>query len=502
MVLHSTLSGADLHDPKGVSPTPVVIVDNVGSAYLIEDDNGDAYFDITTTNSSEAISLGNTTTNPDVVVVGTGEMKADVFVVRELASAPSTSSLVQVGKLYSKDVSGQTELHYIDEDGNETQITSAGSIAGAGGGTLDSAYDYGGAHLGRQINIDSGFPVQLTGSGISVAALETTGFISMTTTDTVVGGSTHGTPSGNSTIFGYGSTGNGAVSVSVGYSTTVTAADGVAIGAQATAGGGARAIAIGRLSTAGSADSVAIGRSAATTSTNQVVWGSNSYYYTEYVVGGGVTDTNTRTLNLHTSDASGTDVEGWALQLGAGRGTGTGPGGRIALRTSPPGSTGSSLNSWFDAMGVDPETGTACPNGEAFIATNTTTDPRRYTSGATSVSSVSGGTHNVVDVGNHTNNTSQMGWIQIQVTVLAQGTANAETYFLANSFILNSSGTLTVGTAVKYATSIAIGSSVLTDADIISSGTAIQVDWTASSSDNYDVVWSAEWHFGPAPNIS
>lgn len=35
--------------------------------------------------------------------------------------------------LYEKDVSAKVELHYLDEDGNEVQITSAGSLKGQGG---------------------------------------------------------------------------------------------------------------------------------------------------------------------------------------------------------------------------------------------------------------------------------------------------------------------------------------------------------------------------------
>lgn len=35
------------------------------------------------------------------------------------------------GMLYAKDVSSKAELHYIDEDGNEVQITTSGSVSGA-----------------------------------------------------------------------------------------------------------------------------------------------------------------------------------------------------------------------------------------------------------------------------------------------------------------------------------------------------------------------------------
>lgn len=74
MPTHASLSGADLHNPKGVYPTPCEIPDNCSTAYLIEDENGDNYFLIDTTNSSEKIEFGNTTTNPDYYFLGSGNV--------------------------------------------------------------------------------------------------------------------------------------------------------------------------------------------------------------------------------------------------------------------------------------------------------------------------------------------------------------------------------------------------------------------------------------------
>lgn len=497
MVIHSTLTGADNHDPRGVNSDPLILADDTVNVLLWEDSNADPYFAISTSNGFEVLSFGNGTTNPDLELLGDGEIRGVAFTVRELAASPSATA--SQGKLHGLDVSGETELHYVSSDGTVTQLTGAG--AGGGGVTLDGAYDFGGAHLGRQINVDSGFPVQLTAGASTDVALSVTGEIAFTTTNTVVGGGTHNTPGTNASLYGSDSKATGSSGVAIGYAANCTALDGIAFGTQSTAGSGARAMAFGRLAVATYADSIAFGRSSAATATNQILFGNPSYYYTELVLGGGDTDGNARTLTVRPSNATGTNTGGWRLDLQAGLGTGTGAGGVAALRTSVPGTTGSSLNSAFDAVGVDPSTTGAAPNGEAFIASNTTTDPRRYSSGATSVSTVSGGTHSIVDLSQYTNSTSQMGWIRVQVTVLVSGSTDCSTYFLANAFVLDSAGTMTLGTAVKYATAIDIGTGALSDADITASTQTLEVDWTASTSDNYDVSWFAEWGFGPCPNV-
>lgn len=74
MPTHASLTGADLHNPKGVYPTPCEIPDNSATSYLIEDENGDNYFLIDTTNSAEKIEFGNTTTNPDYYFLGSGDV--------------------------------------------------------------------------------------------------------------------------------------------------------------------------------------------------------------------------------------------------------------------------------------------------------------------------------------------------------------------------------------------------------------------------------------------
>ncbi len=55
----------------------------------------------------------------------------DPLLLSEQASAPATET--NAGWVYSKDVSGRTELFYRDDTGSEVQITSGGAVNGGGG---------------------------------------------------------------------------------------------------------------------------------------------------------------------------------------------------------------------------------------------------------------------------------------------------------------------------------------------------------------------------------
>ncbi len=81
------------------------------------------------------------------------------------------------GYIYTKDESGDTELFYLDDSGNAVQITKDGAVnAAAEGNTLNQAYDQGGAGVGRVIIADSG-AVEIDASG--AAALDLDGYISL-----------------------------------------------------------------------------------------------------------------------------------------------------------------------------------------------------------------------------------------------------------------------------------------------------------------------------------
>ena len=81
--------------------------------------------------------------------------EASVETLTELPTDPVVQ--VDTGQVYSKDIAGISELHYLDSNGNAVQITAAGAVSAASGvNTLDLAYDQGGAGAGRTIIADAG----------------------------------------------------------------------------------------------------------------------------------------------------------------------------------------------------------------------------------------------------------------------------------------------------------------------------------------------------------
>tara|TARA_Y100001938_G_C8064502_1_gene419376 strand:+ start:84 stop:851 length:768 start_codon:yes stop_codon:yes gene_type:complete len=75
MALHKDMSGADLHEPKGKYPDFLDLEDDTANAYRIyEDGAGDDYLAIDTIDSSEAVKIGNTSTNPKLTQLGTGNV--------------------------------------------------------------------------------------------------------------------------------------------------------------------------------------------------------------------------------------------------------------------------------------------------------------------------------------------------------------------------------------------------------------------------------------------
>ncbi|MEK0431762.1 MAG: hypothetical protein RL139_1566 [Gemmatimonadota bacterium] len=127
MPLHSSLSGADLHDPKGKYPTALSLDDNQANAYLIEDSAGNDYLVITTTNSGELVLIGNATTNPTFYFLGSGRIEVGTGGV-SLTEGSNPSTLANRGTLYTKDVATNTELFYKDSNGNVIQLTTLGGL--------------------------------------------------------------------------------------------------------------------------------------------------------------------------------------------------------------------------------------------------------------------------------------------------------------------------------------------------------------------------------------
>lgn len=91
--------------------------------------------------------------------------------ISEIGASPTT--LYNKGLLYTKDVSGITELFYLGYGGAELQLSKNGSLLVS----LDQAYNFGGSGSGRTITILATKPVQLSGSNIET--LTTDGYFGL-----------------------------------------------------------------------------------------------------------------------------------------------------------------------------------------------------------------------------------------------------------------------------------------------------------------------------------
>lgn len=123
------------------------------------------------------------------------------------APRASPTNEVNVGFLYTKDVSAKAELHWMDEDGNELQLTSGGALKGGSYPFVTND-----SFLARVATVASGFStVSVTNKAVRIN--------SSATTATSDGGSNGFTTSFNS-AFSSSSTGshthgNGTLSVTV-----------------------------------------------------------------------------------------------------------------------------------------------------------------------------------------------------------------------------------------------------------------------------------------------
>jgi len=176
-----TFDGTDifLGPVTGVSTTNVKsnVGDNTADAFQVIADDTDVYLNITTVNGLEQISLGNATTNPDIVAFGSGDFRLDggsQFVITERVGDPGATA--NAGKVYTKDVAGTTELFYQDSAGNVRQITPLPAAtpaapfdsvqfnnAGAFGGSADFTFD------GTEINLGPATGVSTILTDINIA---------------------------------------------------------------------------------------------------------------------------------------------------------------------------------------------------------------------------------------------------------------------------------------------------------------------------------------------
>jgi hypothetical protein len=162
------------------SSTPLDSQEVAGIALSISPDNSDQ-FGAAYIGLSMNIADGGSASKNGVFVVGT-ELTSAFYAqsgkvqlldghvqLKELASAPGNNSTY--GNIYTKAASGNTELFYEDEAGNEVQITNAGSVnAGAGSSPLTTKGDVYVYSTGSER-----LPIGTNGQVLSVDTSEDTG---------------------------------------------------------------------------------------------------------------------------------------------------------------------------------------------------------------------------------------------------------------------------------------------------------------------------------------
>lgn len=111
-------------------------------------------------------------------------------------------------------------------------------------GNLNNAYDFGGPGAGRQIGVDAGLPVQLSGPG-GEPSLEITGWVSFVNQNFYIGGGTHGVPGARAIGIGHNTSVAGVDGVAIGHGASAPGDGGVALGANASAAAGGVALGSG-----------------------------------------------------------------------------------------------------------------------------------------------------------------------------------------------------------------------------------------------------------------
>lgn len=139
--------------------------------------------------------------------------------------------------------------------------------------------------------------------------------------------------------------------IAIGRQTSATGADSIALGYLA-ATAGTESIALGRSATASHANCLALGRGATTSAANQLVLGSASYATTDLYLGRGVTSATSGTTSIYATQGTGTNVAGHALVMSGGAATGNAIPGSVTMRVAARGTTGTTLQTYFDGAAL------------------------------------------------------------------------------------------------------------------------------------------------------
>lgn len=287
-------------------PEAITLADNTSGALLASEGAND-YLRVNTTNSSEAVILGNATTNPAFTFLGSGLLtlgsgrivKTGSIIFGDHTVVPSGTGVIAIGSKSAGTVTANDWIQIGHSSGN----AAAGAVVIA--------------------------PRSLSGN----AGIESI---------TINGLSSGGVATGiRAVALGRGTAAAGDDSVALGRNASSAGIYGVALGGDSSASA-TDGIAIGRSATAGHR-AVALGRGASSSAANQVVVGGNGQPLSDFFLGEGVTKSTALTVSevsIQPTERTGTNAAGVPLWLVGGRGTGTGTGGSVIIRGYPSGTTG------------------------------------------------------------------------------------------------------------------------------------------------------------------
>ena len=164
--LATTSSGIDITGSVTADGLDVEIADNAASPVTIQQ-GGNSYFKIVTTNSSESVQLGNTTTNPNILLgggnvgIGTTTVHADLHLGASsphIDLGPSSGNRGKVGfdsnNLYIGSTSGTGEIHF------KNNISSTDAPQSSG----DTKMIIGDSGVGIGGNHNPGAPLDIRGA--------------------------------------------------------------------------------------------------------------------------------------------------------------------------------------------------------------------------------------------------------------------------------------------------------------------------------------------------
>ena len=128
---------------------------------------------ISVDDSAGAMTLGNASSNPDLEIAGSGDVRltgGTQLVITERVGDPGATA--GTGKVYTKDVAGTSELFYQDGSGNVRQLTPPSAGGTPGGANTDVQFNNAGTFDGSADFTFDGSTIAL-GPSVGISNIET-----------------------------------------------------------------------------------------------------------------------------------------------------------------------------------------------------------------------------------------------------------------------------------------------------------------------------------------